>query len=230
MIIGTLSQLFGQNINIYFSFLASMRGLLLPCLFLVVGGQRLSVCPQPCSCLGRQVNCSSRSLTSPSMPTSFPPNTTKLHLDKNQLTSLPNGLLDGLTSLHFVSLRDNPWVCDCGILYLRAWLLRQPAALQAHWGVSCHSPASLRGRQVAYLTEEEVLESCHYWYCNLALTSQVCLLAFVVIQVALLIALLIFLRKFERLSKEARRTKEESFPSGDDFQQNEYMDFKDSRI
>ncbi|CAG08574.1 unnamed protein product [Tetraodon nigroviridis] len=143
------------------------------------------------------------------------PGTTKLYLHGNQLTSLPNGLLDELTLLRSVSLHDNPWVCDCGILYLRAWLLRQPAALKAHWGVSCNSPASLRGRQVVYLTEEEVLKSCHYWYCDLAVTSQLCLLAFVAIQAALLIALLVFLKRFEKLSKEARRTREESFVSED---------------
>lgn len=193
---------------------------MLLCLLLVFGGQRSSACPHLCSCLGSQVNCSNVFLTSPSLPTSFPSGTTKLLLHKNQLTSLPNGLLDDLPTLHYVSLQDNPWVCDCGILYLRAWLLRQPAALKAHWGVSCNSPPRLRGRQVAYLTEEEVLESCHYWYCNLALTSQVCLLLFVVIQAILLITLIVFLRKFERLSKEARRTTVESFLPGEDLRQN----------
>lgn len=192
-----------------------MRGLLLICLLLVFSGQRSSACPPPCSCLGSQVNCSTRSLTSLSLPSSFSSGTTKLYLHGNQLTSLPNGLLDELTLLRSVSLHDNPWVCDCGILYLRAWLLRQPAALKAHWGVSCNSPASLRGRQVVYLTEEEVLKSCHYWYCDLAVTSQLCLLAFVAIQAALLIALLVFLKRFEKLSKEARRTREESFVSED---------------
>lgn len=201
-------------------FLISMRGLLLLCLLLTFGGQRSSACPHLCSCLGSQVNCSNVFLTSPSLPTSFPSGTTKLLLHKNQLTRLPNGLLDDLTSLHYVSLQDNPWVCDCGILYLRAWLLRQPAALKAHWGVSCNSPPRLRGRLVAYLTEEEVLESCHYWYCNLALTSQVCLLVFVVIQAILLITLIVFLRKFERLSKEARRTTVESYLPGEDLRQN----------
>lgn len=193
---------------------------MLLCLLLVFGGERSSACPPLCSCLGSQVNCSNVFLTSPSLPTSFPSGTTKLLLHNNRLTSLPNGLLDDLTSLHYVSLQDNPWVCDCGILYLRAWLLRQPAALKAHWGVSCHSPPRLRGRQVAYLTEEEVLESCHYWYCNLALTSQVCLLVFVVIQAILLITLIVFLRKFERLSKEARRTTAENYLLGEDPWQN----------
>lgn len=188
------------------------------CLLLICGGERSSAC-QPCSCLGSRVNCSSRSLTSLSLPTSFPSGTTNLYLHNNQLTSLPNGLLDDLTSLHVASLHDNPWVCDCGILYLRAWLLRQPAALKAHRGVSCDSPASLRGRQVVYLTEEEILKSCHYWYCDLAVTSQLCLLVFVVIQAALLVALLVFLRRFEKLSKEARRTREESFTSAEDLRQ-----------
>lgn len=189
------------------------------CLLLIFGGQRSSASHQPCSSKGSQVNCSSRSLTSLSLPTSFPSGTTKLFLHKNQLTSLPNGLLDDLASLQFVSLHDNPWVCDCGILYLRAWLLHQPAALKAHWGVSCNSPPSLRGRQVVYLTEEEVLESCRYWYCNLAVTSQLCLLVFVVIQAALLIALVVFLRSFEKLSKEAQRTREERFSSVEELRQ-----------
>lgn len=208
-------SLFHINIAPFFT---SMRGLWLLGLLLMVEGQRSLACPPLCSCLGSQVNCSSRALTSPSLPASFPSGTTELHLHRNQLTSLRNGLLDDLTLLRYVSLQDNPWVCDCGILYLRAWLLRQPAALKAHWGVSCNDPPSLRGRLVVYLTEEEVLESCYYWYCDLAVTSQVCLLVFVVVQAILLVALIVFLRRFENLSKEARRTAEESYASGEGLQ------------
>lgn len=83
---------------------------------------------------------------------------------------------------------------------------------------------------MVYLTEQEVLESCHYWYCDLALASQVCLFVFVMVQAALLVALLVFLRKFERLSKEARRTTEESFTAGEGLRENEYMHLKDSSI
>lgn len=207
-----------------------MSGLLLLCLLLVFGAQRSIACTHHCSCLGSQVNCSAKSLTSSSLPTGFPPGTTELYLHKNQLTNLPNGLLDDLTSLQSVSLHDNPWVCDCGILYLRAWLFRQSANLKAHLGVSCSSPPSLRGRLVVYLTEQEVLESCNYWYCNLAMISQVCLFVFVVVQVALLVALLVFLKKFEKLSKEVRRTAEESFLAGEDQGENEHTNLKDSSI
>lgn len=206
-----------------------MQGLLLISLLLIVTSSA-SACPQPCSCQGTLVNCSSRSLTSSSLPLRFPAGTTEIHLHNNLLTHLPNGLLDDLPSLHSVSLHSNSWVCDCGVLYLRAWLLRQPPSLRAHLGVTCSSPQSLRGRLVVYLTEEEVLESCHYWYCDLALVSQVCLIVFVVLQAALLVALVVFLRRFERLSKEAKRTTEESFTAWESQKDNEYALLKDSHI
>lgn len=205
-----------------------MKGLLLLCLLPLFGGQRSSACPHLCSCDGSEVDCSSRSLTSSSLPTSFPAGTTSLHLHNNHLTTLPNGLLDDLTSLRTLSLHGNPWECDCGVLYLRAYLLNQPTALTSHLGVNCSSPPSLRGRLVVYLTEKEVLESCHYWYCDLALASQVCLFVFVAVQAALLVALIVFLRRFQRMSKEARRTTEESFTAGESLRENEYTTFKDN--
>ncbi|XP_040050803.2 platelet glycoprotein Ib beta chain [Gasterosteus aculeatus] len=205
-----------------------MRRLLFLCLLPLFRGQRSFQCPHLCSCHGSEVNCSGRSLTSSSLPTGFPPATTSLRLHDNRLTTLPNGLLDHLTSLRSVSLQGNPWECDCGVLYLRSWLLRQPAGLQSHLGVNCSSPPGLRGRLVAYLTEKEVLESCQYWYCDLALASQVCLFVFVLVQAALLAVLIVFLRRFEKLSREARRTTEESFTAGESQRENEYSPLKDS--
>ncbi|KAM9394354.1 platelet glycoprotein Ib beta chain [Pholidichthys leucotaenia] len=207
-----------------------MKRLLFLGLLLLFVGQGSSACPHPCSCSGSEVDCSSRSLTSSSLPTTFPAGTTELRLHDNLLTTLPNGLLDDLTSLRTVSLHGNPWACDCGVLYLRAWLLHQPLTYTSHLSVNCSSPPGLRGRLVAYLTEEEVLESCHYWYCDLALASQVCLFVFVVMQGALLVALIIFLRRFERLSKEAKRITEESFTAGDGQRENDYALLKDSSI
>ncbi|XP_023270218.1 platelet glycoprotein Ib beta chain isoform X1 [Seriola lalandi dorsalis] len=210
--------------------LVNMKGLLLLCLLLLFGGQRSSACPHLCSCDGGHVDCSSKSFTSSSLPTSFPAGTTELRLNNNLLTALPNGLLDDLTSLRSVSFHGNPWVCDCGVLYLRAWLLHHHATVTLNPSVNCSSPPALRGRQVMYLTEEEILQSCHYWYCDLALASQVCLLVFVLVQVALLVALIVFLKKFERLSKEARRTTEESFTAGESLREEEYVPLKDNNM
>lgn len=78
---------------------------------------------------------------------------------------------------------------------------------------------------MAYLTEEEVLDSCHYWYCDMAFAAQVCLFVFVIAQAALLVALLVFLRKFERLSKEVWRTTRESLIA-----EGEFVTFKDTEI
>ncbi len=83
---------------------------------------------------------------------------------------------------------------------------------------------------MVYLTEQEVLDSCHYWYCDLALASQLSLFVFVLVQAALLVSLLVFLRKFERLSKEARRTTEESFTAGEGQRENEYTHLRGSGI
>ncbi|XP_057688451.1 platelet glycoprotein Ib beta chain isoform X2 [Corythoichthys intestinalis] len=192
--------------------LLRMKEFHLLCL-LIFGGRSSLACPQHCTCQGSQVDCSARSLVSAQLPSVFPAYTAELRLHNNRLTTLPNGLLDHLPALRQVSLHSNPWACDCGVLYLRAWLRRQPAGSQPH--VNCSSPPRLRGRLVEYLTEEEVLDSCHYWYCDLAMISQAFLFVFVLVQVALLAAVIVFLKKFERLSKEAKRTEEESLTAGE---------------
>lgn len=84
-----------------------------------------AACPRDCSCSAAVVDCSSRSLTTTTLPSSFPSSTTKLHLHNNHLTALPAGLLDGMRVLQLVTLHGNPWECNCAVLYLRGWLLKQ---------------------------------------------------------------------------------------------------------
>ncbi|XP_072289510.1 platelet glycoprotein Ib beta chain [Eucyclogobius newberryi] len=201
--------------------------LLVLLLFLSCKGQ--SSCPGICSCHGGTVDCSGRSLTASSLPTAFPAETAELRLHDNLLTTLPNALLDSLPRVRSVTLHGNPWACDCGVLYLRAWLLRHTVRHASHLQVNCSSPLDLRGRLVAYLSEEELLDTCRYWYCDLALASQLCLLGFVVLQGALLLSVVVFLRRFQHMSKEARRTKEESFTAGET-SRDEYAPLNDTSI
>ncbi|XP_036434724.1 platelet glycoprotein Ib beta chain [Colossoma macropomum] len=164
-----------------------------------------AACPQVCSCRAGVVDCSERGLTTDKLPSSFPADTIELRLHDNFLTALPTGLLDPLPALRRVSLHGNHWTCDCAVLYLRGWLLKQSSnALIGN--VSCTSPPSLQGRLVAYLDEEEVLSSCHYWLCDLAVASQISLFVFIVVQVLLLAAVVHFLRRFDRLTCDARRS------------------------
>ncbi|KAJ0019262.1 hypothetical protein NQD34_006831 [Periophthalmus magnuspinnatus] len=202
--------------------------LLVLLLFLSCEGQ--NSCPRVCLCHDGIVDCSGRSLTTSSLPSTFPAETTELQLHDNLLTTLPNGLLDSLLHLRSVSLHRNPWACDCGVLYLRALLLRHSVRHTSHLQVNCSSPLNLRGRLVAYLSEEELLDTCHYWYCDLALVSQLCLLGFVLLQGALLFAVVVFLRRFQHMSKEARGTTEESFTAGEMSQDNEYSLLRDTSM
>uniref|UniRef100_A0A8C6T5D4 Glycoprotein Ib platelet subunit beta n=1 Tax=Neogobius melanostomus TaxID=47308 RepID=A0A8C6T5D4_9GOBI len=171
-----------------------MKSPLLVLLLLFLSCEGQSSCPVVCSCHGGTVDCSGRSLTSSTLPATFPADTTELLLHNNLLTTLPNGLLDSLPHVHTVSLHGNSWACDCGALYLRAWLLGHPIR-HNHLRVNCSSPLKLRGRLVVFLTEEELLDSCHYWYCDLALVSQLCLLGFVLLQGVLLVVVIVFLRR-----------------------------------
>lgn len=184
-------------------------------------------CPHVCSCSAGVVDCSNRALTTATLPSSFPASTTELLLNENHLTALPTGLLDALPALRRVALHGNPWACDCAILYLRGWMLKHGSDPSMR-NVSCSSPAHLRGRLIVYLPEQELLDSCRYWLCNLALASQISLLVFIGVQALLLASVILFLRRFERLTEEAQRTAAESFTAEENADHNsEYVMLKD---
>lgn len=118
-------------------------------------------CPEVCTCVAGVVDCSKRGLTTASLPTSFPAHTTQLHLNDNHLTALPNGLLDSLPSLRLAALHDNPWSCDCGILYLRGWLLKRSnhASLQWVCGLNIKNVIFLKAKPLFFhaLVDFEIL-------------------------------------------------------------------------
>lgn len=99
--------------------------LVLVCMLGVNVGEAEAVCPQGCFCAAAVVDCSRRGLTTATLPSSFPMSTTELQLHDNHLTALPVGLLDNMQVLQVVTLHGNPWECDCAVLYLRGWLLKQ---------------------------------------------------------------------------------------------------------
>ncbi|XP_053861982.1 platelet glycoprotein Ib beta chain [Malaclemys terrapin pileata] len=165
-------------------------------------------CPSACQCSTNIVYCSSRQLTESSLPASFSPSTQTIYLNDNQLTSIPSGLLDNLQSLQVVYLWGNPWECDCNILYLRSWLQWQQNRT-LYRNVVCASPEHLRGRIIAYLSEDELISTCQYWYCSIALISQICLFLFILLQAVLLLFIILFLHRFQRIANVARQTTKE---------------------
>ncbi|KAM9374663.1 platelet glycoprotein IX [Phaethornis superciliosus] len=114
-------------------------------------------CPLSCNCKllgeeeGLQVDCSSRELLEvPALPVT----TKRLYLQNNSLTSVPPGALDSLHSLEEVKMFDNPWNCDCHILYLKLWLEDTSAPWLAN--IRCASPAPVRMKALRQLTGNEL--------------------------------------------------------------------------
>ncbi|NXD05954.1 GPIX protein, partial [Nothocercus nigrocapillus] len=115
------------------------------------------VCPPPCLCksLGKmkgfEIDCSSRKLKEvPALPV----NTKKLYLQNNSLTTVPPGALDSLLSLEDVKMFDNPWNCDCHILYLKLWL--EDISESSLANVRCASPAPVKMKPMRQLTGNEL--------------------------------------------------------------------------
>ncbi|XP_023791391.1 platelet glycoprotein IX [Cyanistes caeruleus] len=114
-------------------------------------------CPSLCSCWslgeawGMHVDCSSRGLRS--LP-ALPRLTRSLHLHNNSLASIPAGALDSLGHLQELQVWDNPWHCDCHILYLKLWL--QDFSAPALARLRCASPAHLRMKSLGQLTGNDL--------------------------------------------------------------------------
>ncbi|XP_013156149.1 platelet glycoprotein IX [Falco cherrug] len=134
--------------------------------FITVAGFALSLlchmtqsegCPPSCDCKslgetkGLHIDCSSRELAD--LP-ALPAHTKRLYLQNNSLTSVPPGALDSLLSLEEVTIFDNPWNCDCHILYLKLWL-EDISALSLE-NTRCATPAPVRMKPLGQLTGNEL--------------------------------------------------------------------------
>lgn len=124
---------------------------------------------------GLQVNCSSLNLMK--LP-HLPSDTTELHVQDNQLTSVSPGLFDRLVGLKKVSISGNPFHCDCRIQYLRSWLLKNRAIVSQE--PTCTSPSSVAQKAITELSDDYfsscALTSCASRTFNMAMGGMLCCL------------------------------------------------------
>ncbi|XP_066477687.1 carboxypeptidase N subunit 2 [Tiliqua scincoides] len=78
-----------------------------------------------------------------------------LDIAHNHLRVLPEGIFDANELLHQVSLKGNPWACDCRLAYLAKWL--QDTELPLNSQAFCWSPASLKGRDLPTVPKEQLV-------------------------------------------------------------------------
>ncbi|XP_020852163.1 platelet glycoprotein Ib beta chain [Phascolarctos cinereus] len=183
-------------------------------LLLLASVRRASACPPRCRCAGDLVDCGHQHLTVAGLPRAFPPSTTEVILQANNLSSLPVGLFDGLPLLRLVHLGANPWHCDCGLSYLWAWLGAQQNR-RAYRDLRCSGPPRLRGRLLLYLGPEELQATCGVAGCSQALGAQLALLCLLLLHALLLLFLLIQLWRYRALTREARLTAQDLLPLAD---------------
>lgn len=163
-------------------------------LLLLVAASRARCGAPPCRCsplppAGLTVDCSLSNLT---QLAGLPPDAAELLLQDNRLTSVPPGLFDQLARLERVSLAGNPFHCDCGIQYLRNWLLKNTALVSQQ--PSCASPGTAARRNISTLTDD--------YFSSCAKAKSTCGMLNLVLPVAvcLLIALLVWSLRLAKTS------------------------------
>ncbi|XP_037550446.1 leucine-rich repeat transmembrane protein FLRT2 [Nematolebias whitei] len=77
----------------------------------------------------------------------------RLDLSTNLLHLLPRGVFDGLVSLKQLTVRNNPWLCDCSVQWVVSWLKSLPASLNVR-GFMCHKPERFRGMVIRELSAD----------------------------------------------------------------------------
>ncbi|KAM8970236.1 leucine-rich repeat transmembrane protein FLRT1 [Sarcophilus harrisii] len=77
----------------------------------------------------------------------------RLDLSNNNLTSLPRGLFDDLDNLSQLLLRNNPWFCGCGLMWLRDWVKARASVVNVR-GLMCQGPEKVRGMAIKDITSE----------------------------------------------------------------------------
>ncbi|XP_030062893.1 platelet glycoprotein IX [Microcaecilia unicolor] len=158
-------------------------------ILLVLGVGQAEICPLSCSCKlvetkGLKVDCSSRRLKE--VPV-LPYNTIKLYLQNNSLTTAPAGIFDHLLNLEVVDLSNNPWHCDCHILYLKLWMEDQTRS--RHLAEDrCATPASAKMRPLSQLTGNELTGCAGPWpiTCQEFLVRDIILIAFAIVVLVLM--------------------------------------------
>ncbi|XP_054831355.1 platelet glycoprotein IX isoform X2 [Eublepharis macularius] len=183
------------------------KGLLL---FLLLCRVESKPCP-PCLCeplpgkLGWRIDCASVGLKE--MPV-LSIDILILEMQNNNLTTVLPGTLDILRKVEKVNFSNNPWNCDCSILYFKMWLEDFHKASLAN--VTCAGPASVKMRALSHLSGND-LKGCQKPLpisCLDFLWRDVLLIAIAVLVLILVVCTLQYSRKLANKSTKQQHSSE----------------------
>uniref|UniRef100_A0A8C5EBE9 Slit homolog 1a (Drosophila) n=1 Tax=Gouania willdenowi TaxID=441366 RepID=A0A8C5EBE9_GOUWI len=98
-------------------------------------------CPSECTCLDTVVRCSNKHLHM--LPKGIPRNVTELSLHGNEISDLPDGIFNDVTSLSHLAIGANPLYCDCHLRWLSDWVktgYKEPGIAR------CAGPQGMEGK------------------------------------------------------------------------------------
>ena len=86
----------------------------------------------------------------------FTKNLTKLDLSHNKIGVLSEGSIGNLGNLAEMYLIDNPFVCNCDLLWFRGWLDSTMVSLPGKESYKCASPEQWRGKHFLEFTKDKI--------------------------------------------------------------------------
>eukprot|EP00058_Branchiostoma_floridae_P018916 XP_002604405.1 hypothetical protein BRAFLDRAFT_79291 [Branchiostoma floridae] len=77
-----------------------------------------------------------------------------LFLNENQISFLPPSVHDMLSAIHSVSIEENPWQCDCGMVPFR---LKMNGSASFENEMTCAQPDNFRGQKLKDINPEDLI-------------------------------------------------------------------------
>lgn len=71
-----------------------------------------------------------------------------LHLNNNKFLTISEGTFDGLVSLSYLPVFQNPFMCTCALAWLRAWITTTTVNIPEDDRIICESPEKFRGQPI----------------------------------------------------------------------------------
>ena len=86
----------------------------------------------------------------------FTKNLKKLDISHNQILFLDKDRLQHLNQLEEINFRDNPFACNCYLLWFREWIDRTSVQLAYKETYKCRSPEEWRGKQLMTFSRDKI--------------------------------------------------------------------------